>query len=199
MPSLNLDLFVEDYAHEAFLTPLLKRIAAEEGVDIALRVRTAKGGHGKALAEYRLYQRIVKRRGGSLPDLVIVAIDSNCASFAETRKAIDAATLPLFAGKTIAACPEPHIERWFFVDLDAFYRVVGHRPSISARKCMRDYYKQQLRAAVRSGGHPVILGGIEFAPDIVAHIDWYRAEKNDRSFKSFRDDVLAAVRRWMQP
>ena len=42
------DLLVEDRAHEELLKPLLQWIAHEEQVRLWPRVRTAKGGHGRA-------------------------------------------------------------------------------------------------------------------------------------------------------
>ena len=46
------DLFVEDRAHEEFLTPLLRRVANEESVEVQIRVRSARGGHARAVAEF---------------------------------------------------------------------------------------------------------------------------------------------------
>jgi len=40
--ALIVDLFVEDRAHEAFLKPLVERLAQEDGVVAKVRVRSAK-------------------------------------------------------------------------------------------------------------------------------------------------------------
>lgn len=55
------DLFVEDRAYESFLEPLLMRIAREQDQDIEMeiRVRSARGGYGRAIAEFELYQKFV--------------------------------------------------------------------------------------------------------------------------------------------
>lgn len=50
------DLFVEDRAHEELLKPLVDRVAQEEGVEVRIRVRAARGGHVRALSEFTLYQ-----------------------------------------------------------------------------------------------------------------------------------------------
>ena len=67
MNSLTLvELFVEDQAHEEFLKAMLGRIADEEQRKIRIRVRSARGGHGRALEELSLYQKGVLK--GPIPD-----------------------------------------------------------------------------------------------------------------------------------
>jgi len=175
------DLFVEDRAHEAFLKRLVERLAREEHVDVIVRVRSARGGHGRALEEFRLYQRLVEQDAAPAADVVVVGIDGNCTRFNEKRAAIRDATRPAFANRVIAACPDPHVERWFLADPEAFQRVVGRRPRLGRKKCARDHYKNLLARAIREAGHPPTLGGIEFAQEIAQGINWYRAGKNDRS------------------
>ena len=46
----------------------------------------------------------------------------------------------------------------------------------------------------RCGVHVVGVGGIEFAQEIVAGMDLYRAGKNDRSLKAFLDDLRSKLR-----
>ncbi len=88
------DIFVEDRAHEAFLVPMVRRIARDEGVVVAPRVRSARGGHGRAVTELKLYQDLVRQgvAGTTNPDLLIAGIDGNCSTFAGAKKAIAAAT-----------------------------------------------------------------------------------------------------------
>jgi hypothetical protein len=190
------DLFVEDNAHEELLRPLVERVASEEQLSVAVHVRSARGGHGRALAEFDLYQRLSEKglRSGPLPDLIVVGIDGNCTSASAKRKEISEATRSLFGGKVISACPDPHVERWYLVDPDSFFTVVGHRPSVGTVKCARGHYKKLLTEAVRSGGHVPTLGGIEFAREIAAGLDFFRAGKNDASFKLFVDDLRAQMR-----
>jgi hypothetical protein len=82
---------------------------------------------------------------------------------------------------------------------EGLQRVVGARPSLGRRKCARDHYKGVLREAVRQAGHPATLGGIEFAREIVAGVDWYRAGRNDRSLKAFLDALRAGFVRLKHP
>lgn len=74
------DLFVEDHAHEEFLKAMLHRLAREEGKTIMVRVRSARGGHGRVLSEFSLYQKSVLKAPGdmTMPDLLVIAIDANC-------------------------------------------------------------------------------------------------------------------------
>ena len=190
------DIFVEDRAHEAFLVPMLRRIAQEEKVVVTPRVRSGRGGHGRAVTELKLYQDLVQKgvAGTTSPDLLIAGIDANCSTFAKAKKAIVGATHVPFSDRLVVACPDPHVERWYLADPESFKAVVGYRPTIARKKCARDYYKDALAKVVRKAGHPATLGGIEFAQELVERMDLYRAGKNDRSLKVFVDDLRARLR-----
>jgi len=193
---LAIDLFAEDRAHEELLKPLIERVAAERGRTVAVHVRSARGGHGEAIDEFRLYQRQVGRlRRRGTPDLVVVAIDTNCGSFTETRNAITKATRPGVRDRCVPACPDPHVERWYLADLKGFHRAVGATPSVPKGKCERDLYKRILAQAVVAAEHPATLGGIEFAHEIVEAMDLFRAGKSESSLKHFIDDLRAGLRR----
>ena len=190
------DLFVEDRAHEELLKPLFARVAREEHVDVSLRVRSARGGHGRAIREFELYQDLVEKGvvGGVPPDLLIVAIDGNCSTFPRARKAIEAVTRAPFSDRLVVASPDPHVERWYLADPASFETIVGHRPRIGKKKCARDHYKRLLATEIQQAGHPATLGGIEFAREIVAGMDLYRAGKTDPSLKAFLDDLRSKLR-----
>jgi hypothetical protein len=191
------DIFVEDRAHEAFLVPMLQRIARDENIVVSPRVRSAWGGHGRAVAELKLYQRVVEKGapGFAPPDLLIAGIDGNCSTFAKAKKAIQEATNTPFSDRLVVACPDPHVERWYLADPDSFKEVVGRRPTVAKKeKCLRDYYRAALASVVRKAGHPAMLGGIEFAQELVERMDLYRAGKNERSLKAFVDDLRGKLR-----
>ena len=57
-----------------------------------------------------------------------------------------------------------------------------------------DRYKQVLTEAIRTAGVIPSLGGIEYADDIVRHMDIDRAARADRSFARFVDEIRAAFR-----
>lgn len=192
--ALVVDLFVEDRAHEEFLKPLLLRIANEEKVAVEVRVRSARGGHARAIEEFRLFQRLIQKGAEAAPDFVVVGIDGNCVTFARKRDEIRDATDAAFQNKVTAACPDPHVERWNLADPHCFQAVVGHRPTVGQKKCARGYYKRILGDAVRQAGHPPTLDGIEFAAELVADMDLYRAGQNDRSLRAFVDDLRAKLR-----
>lgn len=194
--SIAVDIFAEDLAHEAFFVPMLERVAREEGVAVSSRVRSGRGGHGRAVTEFKLYQQIVARSAASFsaPDLLIVGIDGNCSTFTKARQTIRAATRAPFSDRLVVGCPDPHVERWYLADPESFKAVVGQRPTVGRKKCARDFYKDALTKAVREAGHPIILRGIEFASELVTGMDLFRAGKNDRSLKAFLDDLRGKLR-----
>ena len=192
------DLFVEDRAHESFLEPLLMRIAQEQDQDIEMeiRVRSARGGHARAIAEFKLYQSIVAKSllSSESADIVVVAIDGNCLTFPVARRHIQDATVPMLIDRLVIACPDPHIERWYVADPDSFETILGHRPRVGDKKCARGHYKQVLTTAIRQAGYPDTLGGVEFAPELVEGMDLYRAGRNDSSLNAFLRDLRAMLR-----
>jgi hypothetical protein len=181
MPSV--DLFAEDQAHELFISALVKRLFAEEQCRFELHVRSAVGGHGRAITELRNYQRAIAKGAFGLarPDLVVVAIDANCRGLVDARNEVLGAIDATAAGEALPACPDPHIERWFFADPEAFHRVVGVRQSLGRRKCERDRYKKMLREAVLRADHVPTLDGLEFANDVVREMDLYQAVAMSRA------------------
>lgn len=189
------DLFVEDRAHEEFIRAMVERLAAEERRGVTVRVRSARGGHGRALTELGLYQRGVRVGGMTAPDLLVVAIDANCKRLAQARKEIEAQIDSALKDRTIIACPDPHIERWYLADPESFARVVGVRPTVGRKKCERDRYKAILSRAIVEAGHPPTLGGIEFAREIVESMDAYRGGKTERTLRDFMQDARNAIRR----
>src|SRR5215813_8707219 len=120
MPSV--DLFAEDQAHELFVVGLATRIFSEADINASIGVRSAVGGHGKAVSELQIYQRAVQSgaAGLSRPDLLVVLIDANCKGATAARSAIQRVVSRDVAGEILIACPDPHIERWFFADPEAF-------------------------------------------------------------------------------
>jgi hypothetical protein len=187
------DVLAEDAAHEGFLRPLIGRLAREVDVRVEVRVRSARGGHPRVIQELDLYQRAIAQGVAGRPDLLVVAIDSNCAPYPRARRSIEREIRTEFRGITVIACPDPHVERWYLADPPSFGQVVGKQPRGGKRKCGRDLYKRRLAEAVAAAGHPVLLGGIEFAEELVASMDLYRAGKTERSLKRFVDDLRAGL------
>ena len=191
-----MDLFLEDSAHEKLLRPLVRRVGREEDVDLTIRVRNAQGGRAGAVKSFRDEQKLLEEGvgGTALPDVLVVAIDGNCATFANKRKEIQRATHSRFEHLVVPACPDPHIERWYVVDPQSFQQVVGNWPESPSRKCDRGVYKKVLADAAEGGTRQSLLGGVEFAEELVAAMDIYRAGKNDRSFGDFVETLRARMR-----
>jgi hypothetical protein len=193
MNEMEADLFVEDRAHEALLEALVERLAREETKELTVRIRSARGGHGRALGEFDLYQRTLLAQG-HYPHLVVICIDANCHRLNQARREITERIDASIAERSVVACPDPHVERWYMADPDSFHDVVGVRPSPGRRKCERDRYKDMLVKAIRDAGHPSSLGGIEFARELAEGMDLYRASQNERSLKLFVDEARAKIR-----
>lgn len=187
----RIDAFVEDRAHELLIGSVIRRIAEDVGLAIELRFISAVGGHPRVLNELSLFRKAVENGGRRRPDVLVVAIDGNCKGWTKARSDLSASIGDGLASDIVIACPDPHVERWFMSDPESFVSVVGYRPTIGKRKCQRDLYKRLLSDAVLKGGSPVLLGGIDFAPDLVKVMDLYRAGQNDRSFGHFVDQLRA--------
>jgi len=190
----TIDLFGEDHAHEEFLKAMIERLSALENREVVIRVLSAQGGRGRVLNEFALHQQAILRGRSPLPEILVVAVDTNCATYHETQKRLQNQLTPEFTGKVVYACPFPHVERWFMADPKSFSEVVGAEPVRERRKCGRDRYKQHLADAIRKGGQPAPFGGKEFARELVLQMDLYRAGKNEPSLKAFVDSLRGALR-----
>ena len=192
----TIDIFGEDAAHERVLKRLVGRIGQEEGLALEVRVRSARGGHARAIAEYKAYQFAFDKGllPGATADVLVVAIDGNCTSFSRMREQVISSTRPSLRHLVVAACPDPHIERWILSDAQAFRQVVGADVPGVADKCKRGYYKKLLSDAVRDSGSPGTLGGFEFLSDIVDKMDLFRAGKSDPSLRAFVNDLRNKLR-----
>jgi hypothetical protein len=186
-------VFGEDYAHEVVLCTLLNRLAVECKVPVEVHVRSAAGGHGRMLQELKDYVRELKRGRASLPDLFVVARDANCEGYVKRVKEITD-TVEGYEGLIVPAVPDPHVERWLLIDSHAFKKVLGQGCQAPDRKCDRDRYKQLLDGAVRKAGIEPLLGGVEFADDIITAMDLDRAGGEDKSFAHLLTDLRAAFR-----
>jgi hypothetical protein len=193
------EVFAEDAAHEAFLLPFIKRLAAQEHMVPEISVRTALGGHGRVLSEFDLFGKLVSSGRLTVPDFIVVCIDANCRKYAQAREEIVNRTDASLRGCVAVACPDPHIERWYMGDPECFASVVGVAPSLPRRKCQRDSYKSALMNAIRQAGHLAPLGGIEFASELVDQMDLFRACRGDKSLKAFTDELKGTLTRLASP
>jgi hypothetical protein len=135
--------------------------------------------------------RDLEQQGGPLPDLIILATDANCQGLNERIRELRDREAP---APMILAVPDPHVERWLLLDGAAFRAVFGRGCDAPDLKCSRDRYKLLLIEAIYAAGVTPSLGGIEFAEDIIHHMDIDRAAQADRSFQRFIEDLRAALR-----
>jgi len=194
MSRLAIDLFAEDRAHEEFLKALLLRLAKEEHRTAHVQIRCARGGRPAVARELEVYQKAIQRGMLRLPQLLVIGIDANCNNPQQVQQQLARQVIFELEDRVAFACAEPHIERWYMADPESFAQVVGVEPPREKVKCERDRYKKQLVDAIRKGGHVPTLSGIEFARELVAQMDFYRAGKNDPSLKACINACRAAIR-----
>ncbi len=194
---ININLFVEDEAHEVFLNALIHRFANDHEVIINIKASSVRGGYGKTISELEQYQRDLLRNKEYLPDLVIVATDSNCKGFSERERSIKQASADL-GNLVISMIPEPHIERWLLLDPVAFKKVLGKGCPIPDQKCERGRYKRQLLKAISNAGVTPLLGGIEHTEDLVSAMNFQRAAQIDKSIDKFLKELRRRFRTWQQ-
>ncbi len=192
----SVSLFVEDFGHEEFLKALLYRVAGEYGIEIRLRSVSVRGGHGKVISELRRFMRDLQRGGTPLPDLLVIAIDSNCKGHAQRKKEIDRRVPPAYAPFAIMVIPDPHIERWMLVDSAAFKAVFGKGCQAPDHKCDKDRYKKLLIEAIKQADAsiPLRFGGFEFAREIVRNLDIKTVR--DASLQELISDVTTKFKQW---
>ncbi len=186
-------LFVEDDAHQQVIGALVRRVAAECDVSVRLDWRSAVGGYGRVVTELGDYMRDLKRQGSPWPDLIVAATDANCKGLNERVREIGSSDTP---APMILAIPDPHIERWLLLDGAAFKSVLGTGCDAPDQKCDRGRYKQRLIEAIHAAGTTPLLGGIEYAEDIMMAMDIGRASRVDRSFKRFVEDLRDTFQGW---
>lgn len=190
-------LFAEDHAHQAFLESLVKRLAAEQAIDIKLVCLNARRGHGAVIKELKQFLRDLRRGHAGFPDLIVVATDANCKGFNNRVKEITSVTSHV-PGSVVCAVPDPHIERWLLLDSAGFKAVFGRGCKAPDQKCERHRYKKALVDAIRQVGVTPSLGGIEFADDLVNAMDLQRAAQADDSFKRLLDEINSVFAGWKQ-
>lgn len=193
MDDRKIVLFGEDVGHELVVGALVKRVARELNVRVRPNWRSATGGRPRLVGEYKEYLARLPRDPGGRPDFIVVATDSNCEGLARREYDIMEAG-KTWPGEIVKAIPDPHIERWLLLDGAAFKRAVGRGCQAPDLKCDRRRYKDHLVDSILAAGVAPSLGGIEYAEDIVEHVDLQRACQEDRSLRRFITDLRRALR-----
>jgi len=190
----RISLFAEDSGHEAVLVPLIIRVAEQYRVEVKVRPVSVRGGFPRVAAELDQYVKELLRFREALPDLVVVATDANCDGFGRRREQLVEPAKPI-VDHVAYAVPDPHIERWLLRDPAAFKAVLGVPCDPPDQKCERDRYKKLLIQAVCAAGATPLLGGLEYAEDIVGHMDLGPTTWND-DFGDFLQQLHARFRLW---
>ncbi|MHC4066546.1 MAG: hypothetical protein ACYSUI_18885 [Planctomycetota bacterium] len=201
MARLVIPCFVEDDGHEAFLRALVRRLSSEEGGHheaVQADFRSSAGGRGKALSSLRQYLRDVRRGYVSARPILAVVLDGNCQESKATRRKVleladDSGLAP---DQVLVGVPDPHIERWY-LDQHALQQGVNAEIRIQAPgyKCERGRYKAALRKAFEPAGITPLAGGVEFASEILPHMDLEHPACGDQALKDFAYELRAALRR----
>jgi hypothetical protein len=196
MPEIN--VFCEDSFHEKFVGAMLRRFESEYHVASNFRILSARGGLSKMHWEFKDFLRDLDRGRLPRPDSVVVVLDANCLGYNERKKIMDRVVedYPQFQQIVSYAIPDPHIERWMLVDEEAFRAVFQRGCTLPALKCAKDEYKQLLLKEIRESGVEPILGGEEFAEDIVNAMNLGQAEVREPSLGRFLKSLKALFNQW---
>jgi len=195
--------FLEDSAQEAIIPPLFSRLADEEGWEASqldLQVLSARGGG--SLSAFRQFLRDVRQPGHLDADLLIVGADANCKGFTARRElVIKAATKSSYLREIITAIPDPHVERWYLLDVAALANAAGApiAASVPAYKCEKNHYKTLLRKAFSGSGIAPPLGGLEYGPLVAKQMDLFAAAKQDHGLADYVEKARAWLKRSKNP
>jgi hypothetical protein len=190
----SISLFAEDRGHEIVLKTMVECVLAAHAVKATIRVVSVRGGFGRVQKELEQYVKDLLAFRSELPDLVIVATDANCLGAKARCQSLRTVTDPV-QDKVVYAIPEPHIERWLLRDPAAFKAVLGAPCQTVQQKCDRDRYKKLLIDSVRSAGAVPLLGGLEYAEDIVRKMD-LNTTSHDGDFNDFVQELHSRARLW---
>jgi hypothetical protein len=193
--------FLEDSAQEAIMPPLFKRLAGEEGFaqdQLDIDILASRGG-GSLRAFGQFLKDARRKRSPLQADLLIVGSDANCKGFAERREAVLKAAAKSSYQEIITAIPDPHVERWYLLDVKAFTLAVGSRMAVASPdyKCEKNHYKTLLRQAFLDNNISPPLGGIEYGPAIAENMDLYAAAKQDHGLADFIEKSRSWLKRFI--
>jgi len=195
---LNIVYFFEDIAHENFIRAFVRRIMAENNIEIREDILTS--GRGEYKSKFVEYLRACKKREMFKYDIVILVHDANCKGIAEFKNRIQRDLDKYNYGfPVVFAIPDPYIERWYLLDKEAFVRAVQgdkYPPDLSYQcsKKHRTFYKEKLREAIRLNDIEPIQGGAEYGERIAWNIDYKQLAQRDRSFNLFISSLEEAKR-----
>lgn len=186
-------LFCEDATHENLGRALILRCATDVGISVTLTVPTARFGIPRLKAELAAYQSVLRRTGGT-PDLLVILVDANDLGVNSRKIEVAAALDPTLLPAWVIGVPDPYVERWILADPTSFAELFGRQPEVGPVSD-RFTWKARLITALEQSGEIVTQGGAEFAEEIIAAMDLYRAGQAAPSLNLFVSDLVAALRR----
>ncbi len=185
-------LFMEDVAQERFITSVIGRIASEIDIQVVFEIRNTTGGIPKMRGELSRFLRDHAQIGIPVFDILIIAQDADFMSEAETKRQIQRQVdRSRYQGEVVVAAPEPYIEAWYLADPISIQTITGSPNLIQIPRGIseKDKYKYALSQAFPYAPY----GGIEYADDIVANMDLYRASQNVSSLRHFIDELRSTL------
>lgn len=194
-------LFGEDQGHETFLSALINRLSNEHNIPVNLKTYSSRGGLTRVHYEFNKFLSDVSKLRIQRPHLIVLATDSNCMGYLKRRQQMEEVANAFGDLREVVcyAIPDPHVERWMLVDSHAFKEAVGKGcQPLPKVKCAKDEYKKLLEDEIRKAGKTPLLGGFEYADDIVAQIDLARAEKTEASLEKTLKDLKGRFNQWKQ-
>lgn len=193
---INIVVIAEDRGHEAFLKALIGRLATDFNLPsnvVCVHPRSVRGGHGRVVSELNEFVQEIMGYRESLPDLLIVASDSNCVGYNARCKEMQCCVEHI-KDRVVFAVPDPHIERWMLLDSSAFKTVFGTGCNPPDNKCDKDRYKSLLGEAFVQTDVVPILNGFEYCEDILRVMELDRI--NDESLKKLVQSLQTRFRMW---
>jgi hypothetical protein len=195
---INIYYFLEDRAHEVFITNFVKRIADEYSVEINNRVLSGRGGN-KFVSEFKKFIKYYSTLK-DYPDLIIIVRDADCKNKSDCvsyqTRVNELTDLYKEHSKllniSLFCIPCPYIERWLSEDLKAIKSITGSinindKPFI----CEKGYYKSKLKELFKDFDS---ITGLEYASDIVERLDIDLLCNRDPNFQKFLTDLRNAFR-----
>jgi hypothetical protein len=191
---LVIDVFCEDSGHETFLLNLIKVLALSAGITTPrLRPHSARGGHGRAIASLKNWQRAL--RSGQQPrgDALLVLIDANSTGWRpmvrQIQEAVDASLYPT----VLVGCPDPHVEVWCTADPEAFQSLFSFPVPQAPARSGRLVYKQWLADALEQAGVIVLADPMSICLDLLPAMDMDKACRNNASLNY----LVVQIRAWL--
>jgi hypothetical protein len=191
---LVVDVFCEDSGHENLLRNLIKILALSAGITTPLlRPHSARGGHGRAIASLKSWQRAL--RSGQQPrgDALLVLIDANSTGWRPMLRQIQDAVDRSLYPTVMIGCPDPHVEVWCTADPEAFQSLFSVPVPQPPMRSGRLVYKQWLADALEQAGEIMLTDPMAICLDLLPAMDMDKACKNNDSLNY----LVGEIRAWL--